>query len=331
LDTHGKFSKKLLEFMKEVKMKKVLLRSTLIFALMFVGWTSYAIEIPKGFTQEKVEINGFKMNVYRGGSGSPVVLLHGMGESALMWEPLMKALAKNYSFIVPDLRGAGLSEAPESGYSKAEMAADVKALMDHYNVVKADIVGHDIGLMVAYAFAAKYPQMTSKLVVMDAFLPGVGPGDDIYNSPDIWHFRFHGKNAENLVKGREKQYLDHLWTTFSADPKTFPDAKKNYFAKQYAAPGHMRAAMAWFKSFPQDAKDNKEFSKTKLGMPVLSIGGDKAMGAPLAATMKIVAPNAQTIILKNVGHWLMEESPQAAIEALDNFLKVPSRVSGFRQ
>ncbi|HWU42482.1 MAG TPA: alpha/beta hydrolase, partial [Bdellovibrio sp.] len=173
-------------------MKKLFLSSLILLATI----SAYAIDIPKGFTQEKVQINGFKMNVYKGGTGSPVVLLHGMGESALMWEPVMKALSSKYTFVVPDLRGAGLSEAPDSGYTKAEMADDVKALLNHYGIVQADIVGHDIGLMVAYAFAAKYPQMTSKLVVMDAFLPGVGPGDDIYNSPDIWHFRFYGKSAE---------------------------------------------------------------------------------------------------------------------------------------
>ncbi len=297
-------------------MKKLLLSALITLA----GVSARAMEIPSGFKQERVEINGFKMNVYKGGTGSPVVLLHGMGESALMWEPVMKALLPKHTLIVPDLRGGGLSEAPESGYTKAVMAEDVKALLVHYGVTRADIVGHDIGLMVAYAFAAKFPQMTSKLVVMDAFLPGVGPGDDIYNSPDIWHFRFYGTSAENLVKGREKMYLDHLWTTFSADPKTFPETKKNYFAKQYAAPGHMRAAMAWFKAFPQDAKDNRELSKAPLSMPVLSIGGEKAMGAPLAATMKLVAPQAQGVILKNTGHWLMEENPTATIEALESFL-----------
>lgn len=300
-------------------MKTLLLSSLLTLSLSSLS-SLHAIEIPKGFRQEKIQINGFKMNVYKGGQGKPVVLLHGMGESALMWEPVMKALSSKYEIIVPDLRGGGLSEAPETGYTKVEMAADVKSLLDHYNINKAHIVGHDIGLMVAYAFAAKYPDSTQTLTVMDAFLPGVGPGDDIYNSPDIWHFRFYGKNAENLVKGREKQYLDHLWVSFSANPASFPDAKKNYFAKQYAAPGHMRAAMNWFKTFPQDAKDNKELSKTLLRMPVLSIGGEKAMGMPLAATMKIVAPHAEGITLKNTGHWLMEENPVATVEALETFL-----------
>lgn len=301
-------------------MKAQLLASIVTGLLTLSAATTNAIEIPKGFKQESITLPEFKMNVYKGGSGDAVVLIHGMGESALMWEPAMKSLISKYTVIVPDLRGAGLSEAPESGYSKVKMAEDVKALLDHYKISKANIVGHDIGLMVAYAFAAKYPDITKKLVVMDAFLPGVGPGDDIYNSPDIWHFRFYGKNAEELVKGREKQYLDHLWTSFSANPKTFPDAKKNYFAKQYAAPGHMRAAMAWFKTFPEDAKDNRELSKTKLTMPVLSIGGEKAMGNPLAATMKIVAPESKSITYPNVGHWLMEENPAQTVKDLEDFL-----------
>lgn len=295
--------------------------------LMIITVHVQAIEIPKGFKQEKVQVNGFKMNVYKGGSGSPVVLIHGMGETALWWEPAMKALSGKYTVIVPDLRGGGLSEVTEGGYSKVEMAADIKALLNHYGIAKADVVGHDIGLMVAYAFAAKYPETTSKLAVLDAFVPGVGPGDDIYNSPDIWHFRFHGTSAENLVKGREKIYLNHLWTTFSADPKTFPESHKSYFTKMYSGPGRMKAAMSWFATFPQDIKDNRELSKKQLAMPVLSIGGEKALGNELAATMKVVAPQAEAVVLKNVGHWLMEEAPQPTIEALQKFLAGSERVS----
>lgn len=283
-------------------------------------FSSHAIDIPKGFTQETVQVPGVKLNVYKGGRGDPLVLLHGYAESALMWEGVMKKISDKYTIIVPDLRGAGLSEVTESGYRKAEMARDVKALLDHYKIDKARIVGHDIGLMVAYAFAAQYPAATQKLVVMDAFLPGVGPGDDIYNSPDIWHFRFHGAPAEKIVKGREKIYLDALWTGFSADPKSFPDAKKNYFAKQYAAPGHMKAGFEWFKAFPQDAIDNKELAKTKLTMPVLVIGGEKAMGVALSASMKLVASDVQSVTIENTGHWLLEESPEATIEALAEFL-----------
>ncbi|MNT48843.1 Soluble epoxide hydrolase [compost metagenome] len=123
------------------------------------------------------------------------------------------------------------------------------------------------------------------------------------------------------MKGREKLYLDSLWTGFSFDPKTFSAAKKDYFAKQYAAEGHMRAGFEWFRALPQDAKDNKELAKSKLNMPVLSVGGEKAMGQQLADTVKLLAPQAKTIVLSNTGHWLMEENPKATLQALEDFLK----------
>ena len=300
-----------------MKASKLILASL----LLTLGAQAQAIEIPKGYTQEKVQIPGLKMNVYKGGSGEPLILLHGYAESALMWAPAMERFQKQYTVIVPDLRGAGETEVTEAGYSKASMARDIKALMEHYKIKKARIVGHDIGLMVAYAFAAQFPEATEKLIVMDAFLPGVGPGDDIYNSPDIWHFRFHEPFAEKLVQGREKIFLDALWTGFSADPKTFPDAKKNYFAKQYAQPGRMKAGFEYFRTFPEDAIDNRKFAATPLPMPVLVIGGEKAMGVPLAATMKVVSPKSQAVVLVNTGHWLMEENPKAAIDAMESFLK----------
>lgn len=293
---------------------------TAISALM-ISLSAQAIEIPKGFIQEKIQTNDTRLNVYKGGKGDAVVFLHGYAESALMWEVAMKEFSKNHTVIVPDLRGGGLSDTAESGYTKTNMAKDVKGILDHYKITNATIVGHDIGLMVAYAFAAKYPTVTKQLVVMDAFLPGIGPGDDIYNSPNIWHFRFNGPFAEKLVKGREKVYLDALWTGFSANPKTFPDAKKNYFASQYAAKGHMKAGFEWFKAFPQDAIENKELAKTKLEMPVLVIGGEKAMGAPLLASLKLVANDVQGVILPNTGHWLMEENTEETMKALKNFVK----------
>lgn len=291
------------------------------FVIFFsISTSAYAIGVPRGFTQENVAVRGARFNVYKGGSGDALVLLHGYAESALMWEEAMKRLRDHYLVIVPDLRGAGLSEATEGGYTKADMAKDVKALLDHYGVTKAHVIGHDVGLMVAYAFAAQFPDMTTKLVVMDAFLPGIGPGEMIYNSPDIWHFRVHGPFAEKLVKGREKIYLDALWTGFSADPRKFSNAKKNYFARQYAAKDHMRAGFEWFRMFPQDAADNQEFAKGKLTMPVLSIGGEKALGVALGDSMKIVAPQTEVVVLPATGHWLMEENPSATLQALEDFL-----------
>jgi pimeloyl-ACP methyl ester carboxylesterase len=298
-------------------------RSFLFFFILFAAFWASAFEMraPAGFTQEKVAANGTNINVYKGGSGQPLLLIHGYAQSALMWTPAMNALKNQYTIIVPDLRGAGLSDAPESGYDKVNMAQDMKAVLDHYHISKARVVGHDIGLMVAYAFAAKYPEMTEKLVVMDAFIPGVGAGDTIYNSPQIWHFRFNGPYPEKLVSGRENIFFDSLWEGFSARAHSFPDDHKKYYLSQYSRPGRMHAGFSYFQTMPQDAKDNKELAKTKLTMPVLSLGGEKSLGGPLGESMKVVSDSVTIKVVPNCGHWMLEECPKETLETLKNFLQ----------
>jgi len=182
-------------------------------------------------------------------------------------------------------------------------------------------VGHDIGLMVAYAYAAQFPSETEKLVVMDAFLPGVEGGDAVYNNPNLWHFRFHGPTPEALVKGRERMYFDYYWNDFAADKNhSLPEADRAAYAAAYARPGRMKAGWAYFSSFPQTAKDFVQLSQTKLTMPVLSIGGEKSLGEVLGQQMKLVATDVTVIVLKNAGHWILEEQPKETTEALLKFL-----------
>lgn len=292
-----------------------------LLVLLVTAFSSNAIDIPKGFKKEKVNIDGINYNVYKGGTGSEnLVLIHGYAQSALMWAPVMNAFKDRFTIIVPDIKGIGESDVSKDGYEKLTVAGEIAKVMDHYQIAKARVVGHDIGLMIAYALAAKYPAKVEKLVVMDAFLPGVGPGNDIYNSPDIWHFRFHGDGPEKLVAGREYIYLDSLWSGFSFDPKTFSESDKKYYISQYSRPGHMRAGFEYFKAFPKDALDNKELSKTKLPMPVLVIGGEKAMGGALAETMKVVSDHLTVEVIPNSGHWLLSEKPNETISALKKFL-----------
>ena len=302
-------------------MKLIILMMSLCLA-----FSAFALSVPAGFKKETVKIDGMNFNVYRGGTGETLVLLHGYAQSALMWHKAMEHYKDKYSMIVPDLRGAGLSDAPDAGYDKVTMAGDIKKIMDHYNITKARVVGHDIGLMVAYSLAATYPDRVEKLALMDAFLPGVGPGDEIYNSPDIWHFRFNGPYAEKLVKGREFTYFDALWSGFSADPKTFPMADKKQYASEYARKGRIQAGFAWFKAFPQDALANKELAKNKLKMPVLALGGEKANGKGLVDTMKVAAEKVQPVIVASCGHWMMEECPKQTLDALDSFLAGPGMI-----
>jgi pimeloyl-ACP methyl ester carboxylesterase len=229
--------------------------------------------------------------------------------------------------IAPDLPGIGGSGIPTDGLDMARAATRMHGLVKALGIGKAGVVGHDIGLMVAYAYAAQFPSETERLVLMDAFLPGVDPWEAIYNNPDIWHFRFHGPTPESLVKGRERTYFDHFWNDFAADKRrSIPEAARRAYTAAYARPGRMRAAWAYFVSFPQAAKDFAKFSRTRLTMPVLAIAGDNANGEVLGKQVKLVATNATTVVLPDTGHWLMEERPQETMDALMRFLgAAPSR------
>jgi pimeloyl-ACP methyl ester carboxylesterase len=248
------------------------------------------------------------------------VLLHGYAETSDSWAPLAVELVKNYTVVVPDLRGIGRSSRPDGGYDKKTQAADMRAVVTALGHDKAAVVSHDIGIMVAYAYAGRYPDKVERLVVMDAPLPGIAPWDEIVRNPALWHFSFHGPDAERLVAGRERIYLDRIWNDFSGDPTKPDEDTREYYAAQYAQPGAMRAGFAQFTAFAQDAEDNKIFQKTKLTMPVLAVGGEKSFGATEAAVMRNVAENVREAVVPGSGHWLMEESPTVTVGLIRDFL-----------
>ena len=280
-----------------------------------------ADRVPAGFTDHDAEVNGVRIHYSIGGRGSSVVLLHGYAQTSHMWNPIMPLLAKDHTVIVPDLRGAGGSSKPESGYDKKNMAVDIHMLVNSLGFNRASIVGHDIGLMVAYAYAAQFPQETDRLVLMDAFLPGIGDWKNVWLMRDLWHFHFHGEVPLALVKGRERTYFEHFWNDFAADPKhSVSEADRRIYAKAYAQPGGMRAGFEYFKNFERDAKDFAEMSKTPLPMPVLVLTGEKASGDFLIQQTKLVATNVKGQVVAGSGHWLMDEAPQSTIPALTTFL-----------
>ncbi len=265
---------------------------------------------------------GFKMSYLVAGKGEPVLLLHGYAQTSRMWLPLIRELAKTNLVIAPDLRGFGSSAKPEGGYDKKTMAQDVHALAQALGVKRASVVGHDIGLMVAYAYAAQYPGEVDKIVLMDAFLPGVGDWTKVWLLRDLWHFHFYGKTPLALVKGRERTYFEHFWNDFAADPKrSVSEADRRFYAAAYAKPGGMRAGFEVFRNFEQDAKDFGEFAKTKLKMPMLVLGGEKASGEVLIAQGRLVADRVEGVIIKDTGHWLIDEAPAQVIPVLIGFLR----------
>lgn len=275
---------------------------------------------PATFKIKDIKTPEATIHVRVGGSGPAVVLLHGFGDTGDMWTPLAVALAKDHQVVVPDLRGMGLSSRPVAGYEKKNQAGDVRAVLDALGVDRAVIVGHDIGTMVAYAYAARYRDKTIKLVVMDAPVPGVAPWEQIVRNRALWHFDFGGKDALRLVQGRERIYLDRFWNEFAGDPDKVDEGTRAHYAKLYAAPGAMQAAFNQFQSIRNDAVDNAESVKTKLAMPVLAIGGEKSFGANVAIVMRNAATDVAEKVIPNAGHWLMEEAPDATIEAVVAFV-----------
>jgi pimeloyl-ACP methyl ester carboxylesterase/quercetin dioxygenase-like cupin family protein len=278
-------------------------------------------DFPAGFRTQQIQTNGTTLHVRVGGTGPAVVLIHGYGDTGDMWVPLATTLARDHTVIVPDLRGMGLSAGAPSGFTKKNQAEDIAGVMNALNVKRADIVGHDIGNMVAYAFAQAHQDRTTRLVIMDAPVPGIGPWEEVLKNPLLWHFRFGGPDMERLVAGRERIYLDRFWNEFSADPAHFPETARRHYAALYAQPGRMRAGFLQFAAFDQDAIDNRASAALgRLKMPVLAIGGDHSFGSTMAFVMRFAADDVHEVVIPNSGHWLMEEQPQATVAAIRAFL-----------
>jgi pimeloyl-ACP methyl ester carboxylesterase len=278
-------------------------------------------KFPASFRTEQIKAEGGTIYVRVGGKGPAVVMLHGFADTGDMWAPLAKALYKDHTVIVPDLRGMGLSSHPDdNGYDKKSQARGIAVVMDKLNVQKADLVTHDIGNMVGYALAAQYPDRITKWAIIDAPLPGIGPWEEILKSPLLWHFNFRGPDVDRLVKGRERIYLDRFYNELSANPKAIDEATRNHYARLYARPGNMHAAFNQFAAFAQDAKDNKVFAEKKLTMPILALGAEKSFGDQQAAIMREVATSVEGGIITDSGHWIMEEQPAQTVKKVKAFL-----------
>ena len=278
---------------------------------------------PDGFHTQMVKTNGTSLFVRVGGKGPAVVLLHGFGDTGDMWAPLAAELAKDHTVVVPDLRGMGLSEHPDDGYSKKNQGLDIVGVMDTLGVKAAALVTHDIGNMVGYALAAQYPNRISRWAVIDAPLPGIGNWDTIVRSPLLWHFNFRGPDVERLVQGRERIYLDRFWNELSADPKKIDEQTREHYAALYARPHAMHDAFEQFAAFNQDAKDNQALlaQAGKLKMPILALGAEKSFGDGMAVELRFVGSNVTSGIVPDSGHWIMEENPQATIKLVSDFLR----------
>jgi len=301
--------------------RKHLLAGVLLLLLLSLCFNSQASAAAESITSKTAQIDGLKLHYLIAGNGPAVILLHGYTQTSRMWRPLFPLLSDKFTVIAPDLPGIGDSEIPKDGLDMKTAAIRIHSLAQSLHVTQTRVVGHDIGLMVAYAYAAMYPDEVAKLVVMDAFLPGVEGWEPYYNNPNLWHFRFHGKYPEALVEGRENIYFAYFWNELAADKnRSVPESDRAAYVAAYSGPGRMRSGWAYFAAWPETAKDFSEFAKTKLTMPVLAIAGEKASAGTLFPQMKLVATDVTVVGLNDTGHWLMEERPQQTMDALIKFL-----------
>jgi len=280
------------------------------------------LPFPSEFKARSIETNGTSLYVRVGGKGPAVLLLHGFGDTGDMWAPLAARLMKDHTVIVPDLRGMGLSAHPDTGYTKKNQAVDIAGVLNQLKIDKVELVTHDIGNMVGYAFVAQYRDRVTRWAVIDAPLPGIGDWENIIRLPLLWHFNFRGPDMERLVAGRERIYLDRFWNELSANPKAIDEATRKHYSKLYARPHAMHDAFEQFAAFNQDATDNKEFLAKggKVAMPVLALGAEKSFGTGQADVLRFVATNVTAGIVPGSGHWIMEENPDATMKFVTDFL-----------
>ena len=267
------------------------------------------------------DVNGTRIHYLAAGTGEPIILLHGYAQTSHMWRSLMAQLARTNTVIAPDLRGFGQSAKPNDGYDKRTMAQDIHAVAASLGYNRVRLAGHDIGLMVAYAYAAQYPAEVDRIVLMDAFLPGIGDWTKVWLLRDLWHFHFYGETPLRLVAGRERTYLEHFWNDFAADrTKSVSERDRRIYARAYARPGAMRSGFEVFRNFEGDAKDFANFANTRLTMPMLVLSGEKAGGQFLIDQGRLVADNVEGVIVKGAGHWLVDEAPGDVLPMLVTFL-----------
>lgn len=275
------------------------------------------------FTHQIADVNGVRLHYVIGGKGDPVVLLHGWPQTWYEWRKIMPALAEHYTVIAPDMRGLGESSKVEGSYDKRTVAEDIYQLVNSLGFQKINLVGHDLGGMVAYAFAAAHQQAVRRLVLMEFWLPGFGleEGMDVAKG-GLWHFGFHmaSEIPEMLTAGREREYLSAIAYNWRHNPTAITDADIDEYVRHYSAPGGMHAGFEYYRALLKDGQHNRESAETKLQMPVLVLtGSESGIGDRLLKGVQAVAENVHNSVIENSGHWLAEEQPLALTQELLSF------------
>jgi pimeloyl-ACP methyl ester carboxylesterase len=274
---------------------------------------------PEGFKNQYAMVNGVNIHYVIGGKGEPLLLVHGFGQNWYMWNRLLPELSMHFTVIAPDLRGVGESGKPAGGYDKKNMAVDMHELMTKLGYQHINLAGHDIGMIVAYAYAAQFSGDVKKIAFMDALLPGIEPVWSQVKAHAWWFGFFAKPHSGEIVSGKVGLFFADFWPTVGYHNDAFTQAERNEFIRAYSVPGATTGAFHWFGEFSQDAIDDVEFMKNKLPMPLLAMGSEHFAGSFLADHSRLVASDVHEVIIKDSGHWMVQEQTAQVQKALLDF------------
>ena len=295
------------------------------------GSVSGVPQLPDGFadtfTSRYAEAGDVRLHAVIGGEGPPLLLIHGWPQTWYAWRMLMPALAEDFEVIAVDQRGIGLSDKPRDGYDIGNLASDLVALMDTLGHEKFAVYGTDTGMPIAHALAADHPERVERLIVSEAFLPGIASALPLFVPPALnarlWHLMFNqlpGEVNEALVTGREDVFFGAEFAA-SAGTSKLPDETVKYYVDTLAAdPEALRGSFEFYRAISTSAAQNEERKNRRLTMPVLAIGGEESGGENAANAMKLVADDVQALVLPGSGHWVAEQAPDELLAALTEFL-----------
>ncbi|MCT9126081.1 alpha/beta fold hydrolase [Cupriavidus gilardii] len=282
------------------------------------------LQLPASFEHQAAIVNGVNLHYVLGGreprTAPLMLLIHGFPQNWWCWHRVLAGLGERYTVIAPDLRGVGLSDKPAGGYTKRELAADLHALVESLQAGPAHLVGHDIGGMVAYAYATQHPARS--LTVMDVTIPGIGDWDQVVSDPHVWHFAFHQKRdlpEALIVGGREHAYISSFINHQAFRRGAIAPQDMTEYVDAYRHPGAFRCAMEMYRQFPQDVVDNRNAGPLPADLPVLGMGGEKRWAERVGQRLAAVSANVKTVSVPGSGHFIAEEQPEYFIDAMFQF------------
>lgn len=283
-------------------------------------------------------VNGVRLHYVEGGRGAPVLLVPGWPQSWYAWRHVMPGLAAAGRRVVAvDPRGFGDSDRPASGYDMATAASDMHSLAEALGLLDGgglDVVGHDIGTWIGYAYAADWPSDVKRLAVFDGAVPGVTPPPpagipSAEANLRTWHFAFNRLDdlPELLIGGRERAFLTWLFRAKAVRPWAIGPADLDEYVRVNAAPGALRAAMSFYRVGigPEGLAQSRARAARTLKMPVLALGAETGVGEGLVDTMRLVAGDVRGGMFAQCGHYVPEEAPRAVLDQLLRFYTETSR------